>query len=230
MTPTVADTKAITINLDHVSQVNDLLQRVLKGSVNEDQMQAIAIAVGSGQNPSTTALARMIKVAYARDPEGIKKFLTEQVALYDSAQSFVQNVINCDVTPFIPQGWKVVEHQKCGQLEWSKKKFADSKFLHLDLGQQNGKIIGGHVLREALKGKPVMNTCVHDWLLAHPEHIPDSWKDKCICFWGTMYRDAGDVLIVRYLYWSGWRWNSDYHWLDDIWNCYYPALLASTMD
>ncbi len=228
MTQDVADKQAV--NLKHVLQANNLLQRTLKGSVSEEQMQAIALAVGSGQNPTTIALARMIRVAYARDPVAIKEFLAKQLALYTEAQTFVNRLIDGNVDPFVPPGLNKVTHRMCGEFEWDKDRFADPKLLYLDLRQQNGGTARGYELRDALEGKSILNANVLDWLLKHPAEIPESWKGKAIFFWGTIYSsDAGDGLYVRFLYWDGGRWYSGYYWLGSDWDDSYPALLASPL-
>ena len=73
----------------------------------------------------------------------------------------------------------------------------------------------GNKLRKELANKDVLNANVLDYLLAHPELIPEEWKGKLIFFWGTIYRDSDGRLYVRYLRWGGSRWNSGYGWLDN---------------
>ena len=38
------------------------------------------------------------------------------------------------------------------------------------------------------------------------------------------YRDSNGNLYVRYLYWNGGRWVSNYNWLSNDWNGNNPAL------
>lgn len=119
-----------------------------------------------------------------------------------------KHVINCDIVPLVPNGWKVVQHVKGGQLEWNP---ADVE-LYLDESQKEGKSIKGNKLRQRLAkliGKRVMNANILDFLLDHPELIPEEWKGKAIFFWGTVYRSSDGNLCVRYLYWDGGRW----HWI-----------------
>lgn len=131
----------------------------------------------------------------------------------------VKHIIDCDADPFVPEGWKVESHKKGGSFEWDQTKVK----LHLSPNQQNGKIIEGNKLRKELESEPVLNANVLDYLLAHPELIPEEWKGKAIFFWGTIYRGSGGNLYVRYLRWDGsqWSWHSD--WLDDAWGDYSPA-------
>ena len=133
-------------------------------------------------------------------------------------------VINCDVNPFIPDGWSVESHKKGGTLIWDAMQVA----LYLSKKQKNGGVIKGVDLRKELEKKPVMNACVLDALYKHPELIPESWKGEYVFFWGTIYRFGVDSLCVRYLYWHGDRWNWDYYWLDDDWNSLSPALVRAS--
>ncbi|MFA5124560.1 MAG: hypothetical protein WC473_01885 [Patescibacteria group bacterium] len=129
-------------------------------------------------------------------------------------------IIDCDVHPFVPSGWKVEEHQKGGQLEWNPALIE----LYLANDQKNN-IVKGHALRKLLAGKLVLNANVLDYLLAHLELIPEEWKGKCIFFWGTIYRDSDDRLFVRYLCWGGGGWDWGYGWLDGGFGVGDPAAL-----
>jgi len=134
----------------------------------------------------------------------------------------VKHLIDCSADPYLPNNWKVVEHRRTGQLEWDPTKI----FPYLSDQQKEGGVIRGLKLREELKGKPVLNANVLDYLLAHPELIPEDWKDKAVFFWGTIYRDSDGRLCVRYLIWDDGRWNRRYHWLDNGWNASSPAALS----
>lgn len=132
-----------------------------------------------------------------------------------------QHVIDCNAEPFCPDGWKIEEHIPGGKFEWDPNKVD----LFLSQKQKKG-VIGGNELRQELKGKPVLNAIVLDYLLVHPELIPEEWKGKAVFFWGTIYRDSGGDLDVRYLGWgdSQWYWSS--YWLDFDWHDISPAALA----
>ena len=136
----------------------------------------------------------------------------------------VEHLIDCDEAPFCPPEWEVVEHRKCGRLQWSK----DLVKLWLSESQKSGTI-SGHELRKELEGKPVLPANVLDFLLAHPELIPEEWKGKYIYFWGTIYRDSSDSLYVFCLYWDGRSWNWSYNWLDNDWNSDRPVALAASI-
>jgi len=148
--------------------------------------------------------------AWIGNPKGLQvglRFLVQHV------------IIDCDADPFLPQGWKVESHKKMGQFEWDATKVA----LYLDEGQQGGKCIEGNKLRKKLEAKNVHNANVLDYLLAHPELIPEEWKGKAVFFWGTVYRNSAGGLYVRYLYWDGKRWDWYCLWLDSSWGGNSPA-------
>ncbi len=136
----------------------------------------------------------------------------------------VAQIVNCDVKPFVPEGWKVVEHIKGGKWEWDPSKV----LLYLSDGQKGGERIEGNKLREELKGKSVLNANVLDFLLANPLLIPEEWKGKAVFFWGTVYRNADGNLVVRYLYWNGTRWHWGYSWLAYDWIDLSPAALSTS--
>lgn len=134
----------------------------------------------------------------------------------------IEHLIDCDAVPFIPNGWSVEEHKKCGLFKFDPAKTS----LYLSKKQKKGSI-GGHDLRKELSDKPVMNANVLDYLLAHPELIPEEWKSKAVFFWGTIYRDSDGDFYVRCLGWSGSEWGWGCLWLDSDFSSGGPAALAS---
>jgi hypothetical protein len=133
----------------------------------------------------------------------------------------MSHVIDCDANPYIPNNWKVEEHQKGGMWQWDLKRVS----LYFSKSQKKEKTIIGNDLRKELQGKPVLNANVLDYLLKHPELIPEEWKNQYIFFWGTIYRGSGGSLCVRYLGWRGDRWSWGCHWLGSGWNSTNPAVL-----
>jgi len=122
----------------------------------------------------------------------------------------VQHVIDCDADPFLPQGWRGVEnHKKGGQFKLDLSKIK----LHLSPNQMDSKCIEGNKLRKELASEPVLNANVLDYLLAHPELIPEEWKGKYVFFWGTIYRNSNGSLCVRFLFWDDGAWRWGYRWL-----------------
>lgn len=116
-----------------------------------------------------------------------------------------RNLINCDVDPFIPEGWTVESHKKGGMLEWDPSKIE----LYLSEKQKTGWIKGEDLLKE-LEGKNVLNGCVLDYLLKHQELIPESWKEKFVYFFGTVYRDPSGGRRLLSLCWGDGGWSWDY--------------------
>ncbi len=140
----------------------------------------------------------------------------------------IQHVIDCDTNPFNPwvsDGLTIEEHQKGGKWKFDPKQVE----FFLASGQKDGKVIEGNKLRKELAKKPVFNANVLDYLLAHPELIPDEWKTdrngntRYIFFWGTIYRNRGGYLFVRCLYWRRDMWRWIHFCLDVDWYDYHPA-------
>ena len=137
----------------------------------------------------------------------------------------IAHAIDCYAAPFIPNYWRVEEHQKGGNFVWDP----DAVKLYLADEQKSGRI-GGNELRKKLRGMPVLNATVLDYLLK-PENqhlIPGEYKGKAVFFWGTIYRNSDDNLYVRYLYWCGVRWDSSCSWLDGVWDGDFPAALRAS--
>ncbi len=131
----------------------------------------------------------------------------------------IKHVIDCDVDPFVPEGWTVESHKKSGLFKWDASKIE----LYLSKNQQRSKYIQGNKLREELAQKPTLNANVLDYLLKHPELIPEEWKGKAIFFWGTIYRGSGGYPGVRYLGWHGSHWDWRYYWLSNNFSSNDPA-------
>ena len=136
--------------------------------------------------------------------------------------AYPEHLIDCDLNPFIPNGWSVEGHKKGGLFKFDPAKIS----LYLSKNQRKGSI-SGHDLRKELVDKPVMDANVLDYLLAHPELIPEEWKGKYIFFWGTIYRHSVGNLCVRGLGWDGSKWSWDFSWLGLAFNSGDPAALAS---
>ncbi|MDD4412413.1 MAG: hypothetical protein PHR00_02085 [Patescibacteria group bacterium] len=157
--------------------------------------------------------------------------IVEKLGGYEKTLAFLQeepqtttinHIIDCNANPYIPMGLTVVEHKPGGLFEFDPSKI----YLYLSEAQKSG-VINGNNLRKLLADKPVLNANVLDYLLAHPEIIPEDWKGKYIFFWGTLYRYSNGNLFVRYLYWNGSKWSWSYGWLGDEFDVDCPAVLAS---
>ncbi len=150
----------------------------------------------------------------------------------------IPHAINCDIAPYIPNGWSVLpdtdnEPAKCqlpnrvkGIFTWDPTKVT----LHLSKRQKGDKRITGNDLRKELAKKPVLNANVLDWLLKPKNQhlIPEEWKGKAVFFWGTVYRHSDGNLYVRYLYWNDGKWFWSHYWLEHDWNAHNPAALRAS--
>ncbi len=148
-----------------------------------------------------------------------------QVILNRAKIEGVKHLVDLDAAPFCPDDWSVEEHRKGGQFEFDPTKI---KFW-LSESQKKGSH-RGHDLREELKSQSVFNANLLDFLLK-PENqylIPEEWKGKAIFFWGTIYRNAGGYLYVRFLYWDGSRWHWSNDWLGRGWGADVPAAVLAS--
>lgn len=98
---------------------------------------------------------------------------------------------------------------KGGKFIWGPSRVS----LYLSERQKSGPYAGWQ-LEDELKDKPVLNANVLDYLLAHPDLIPEDWKGKRVYFWGTIYQVEGFGRHVRYLTFdeketNKWRWYWD---------------------
>jgi hypothetical protein len=137
--------------------------------------------------------------------------------------SYREYLVDCDASPFIPQGWTVESHQRSGQFKLGRK----SVTFYLSEQQKKGSVISGHEFLKELSGKAVLNANVLDELLKHPEIIPEEWKDKNVFFWGTIYRRSRGDLCVLHLFWSGSAWRWFFSGLGHDFGPGHPAILAS---
>ncbi len=150
------------------------------------------------------------------------------------------HVIDCDAPSFIPSGdWKIAgpEHQLPGsvpgQLVWDPAKIE----FAFSLNQRTGMVLGTELARY-LAWKELLRANVLDYLLAHPEIIPNSWKEyrppKCrlvgcyIYFWGTIYQDKDGDLFVRCLHYDGHDCMGSCRWLGREFGNRSPAAVLVT--
>lgn len=128
------------------------------------------------------------------DSENLQMFLQDR-------DRHAGHIIDCDVAPRTPCGSTVKVHLEGGRFKWDPSQ-VDLYFSDRQVGSSpettNYKVTG-HELRPELSTKAVMNANVLDYLLAHPELIPKSWKGHSVFFWGTIYIDVSGQPYVRYL-------------------------------
>lgn len=123
---------------------------------------------------------------------GLRSFRGPAVAMVPQPIGPIRHVIDCDTVPTTIPGnrwtrpWSAIEHMPGGQFEWNPMKIV---------------LRSPHRARtleefyQELAGEPVLNANVLDYLLAHPELIPEEWQklgeaDDCsplIYFFGAVY-------------------------------------------
>lgn len=192
------------------------------------------------------------------DREGLKRFRKasshEQMTIAEmlqngiipAEQKFVpappkpiDHVLDLATIPGLPvKGATIVEHEGSGIVRLERRGddlYLDGKKIELHLSPKQKKgAIGGHALRNYLEGKPVLSASVLDYLLAHSELIPDSWKANeagnilYTFFWATIYSIAGGDLYVRCLCWVDRQWVSHCNGLNNGWHLNDPSAQLSS--
>lgn len=152
----------------------------------------------------------------------------------------IEHAVDCSLEPSKPGSNFTIELNKKGGVVRLERRgddlYVDGKKIVFSLSKKqiNGKVITGHDLREELSGKKVLSAIILDYLLAHPELIPESWKKDekgntwFISFWGTIFRGSDGNLYVRYLYWSDGGWQTYYSWLDGNFFADGPAAVSAS--
>jgi len=133
------------------------------------------------------------------------------------------HVIDCNVLPQTPKGWKIKQHIRDKPMYWDSE---TEMIFFLSKNQKGGKTITGHALQRELEGRHVMSANVLDHWLVHPDLIPLSCKDKFIFFWGTTYVHSDGSQCVRFLRNQGNVWYSDCRWLGGEFDCVDLAALV----
>jgi hypothetical protein len=133
-------------------------------------------------------------------------------------------IIDCDADPSEVSGltYTYKEQRRSGMLEWDLNRVG----LYVSDQQCDGSsTCKGTDLYKEFRDKPVLNANVLDYLLAHALFIPDEWRTKFVCFWGTIYRGPDCGLYVRQLRWSKRRWTESYVWLGSLFTANEPAAM-----
>lgn len=116
---------------------------------------------------------------------------------YDKAQDagwILLKDVPFDGKPFIPE---IVEFRKTGESSVDIEEMnRRSKELNAYLGQSHA-----------------------EYLLDHPELIPQEWQGKYyLMFPGTVWRFSDDVCCIPYLLWGRGKWHLDFCWLKSDWS------------
>lgn len=147
----------------------------------------------------------------------------------------VERLVDLDADPFLPSGWVGVEcHMKGGKVIIERRGedlFVNGRRvgLHLSRCQMIDMVDEGHLLREYLSNKDVLNANVLDYLLVHPRLVPEKWQGKKVFFWGTIYRSPDNLLYVRCLIWHGNMFDSDHNRLSYMFSSCAPAAVLASL-
>lgn len=146
--------------------------------------------------------------------------------LRGDASVTIRHTIDCRAKPYTPKGWKIKFHRKRRSLALSPE------MIELYWPGKGSEDLAGSTIITKLsyKGnKNILNANVLDFLLEHPELIPDEWKDLKVSFWGTRYNDNGFIRVPCIVY---DKEGDCFVWEDKVvnsyWCCKEPiAMLAS---
>ena len=117
--------------------------------------------------------------------------------------------INCDSDPANDEaGWIIVSSQKDGTYQLTAGDIKTVSFESKTTAIQAEKIV------QKLNGSG-LNACVLDYLLEHPEMIPEAWKTKHVVFAGTIFKDAGGNRCVKALYFFDGSWSTKRVYLEE---------------
>lgn len=144
--------------------------------------------------------------------------------LNDKAEILKMDLVDLDADPFIPPGWSLKEHKRGGLLKYNSKKIIP----FLTKGQKENTCVFGYNLKTELKDESIilLNANLLDYLLLHPELIPEEFKKYFLFFWGTIYRNEVNKPCIRHLAWSAGEWYGDYMLLSSN---YYNASPAAVL-
>lgn len=121
-------------------------------------------------------------------------------------------IVDCDVDPIVPEGLKILSHQRGGQLNLRQTRVVP----FFSTKQQKGGTIEGKELFRELALQPIMNANVLDFLLDHSELIElilKEWEWEKVYgselfFLGTIFLDENEDKYVcclrRRLEGGGW--------------------------
>ena len=135
----------------------------------------------------------------------------------DAKNAQVGNIVDCNLDPYTPyepskgefddgSAWSVAQHRQHGKLELVRR--SDNLTAN---GRRIGLFLAG--TPDALKGWSDLNANVLDYLIAHQDLIPDSWRRdekgnaRRIFFRGTIYKryPENDHPIACLCLSGGWK-------------------------
>jgi hypothetical protein len=170
----------------------------------------------------------------------------------NDSQMIAGRVIDCDPEPKAAKDWTVHWHNNIGKIAWQVERV---QLLIFDSQPKPGvsfdeysTVESGIQVAHQLDGLITLNANVLEYLLVHPELIPETWKGRYVFFWGTIYLSRavnpirgvmypdltenaacidGRHLAVRYLSYRNDSWHSGWCWIRSTWYDNYAAAVYS---
>lgn len=117
--------------------------------------------------------------------------------------------INCNGTPDVPDpSWTVESSQPDGTYMF------DPAAIKLISFESRTTATKGQKMLDKVKDTG-LNACVADYLLSHPDLIPETWKTKHVVFPGTIFKDAAGNRCLKFIYfWEG-EWHGKFLYLEE---------------
>jgi hypothetical protein len=111
--------------------------------------------------------------------------------------------------------------------------YVDAKKVVLFRSERQTAGMQGPALFDELTGKAVLNANVLQFLIQHPEFIPESpeWKKQgdgdeiMIYFWGTLFQHPNGDHCVTHMEWNGASWKWSCSSIQNWWMTNQPAAL-----
>lgn len=121
-----------------------------------------------------------------------------------------QHVIDTDQDPLLPYSFLTLEkHDRRGKISIDPTK--------ITLAGENDKGTVEDVLKKYEKRNPA-NGNILDYLLQHPELVPEEWNNYYLFFPGTLYRGREGYWRVPYARWASSAWLRCAYWLRNTWD------------
>ena len=145
----------------------------------------------------------------------------------------MEYLIDAYKDPFVPVGLCLLDHRRRGN-QWNPcTKWDLSKIWLYQSKRQSGKYgrNEGERVLEAIELYVSLNANYLDYLLAHPEIIPEKWDQKFqfgtefvnshLFFADTIYADVDDLekKFIRCLYRDQGVWKGSFRWIGHEFRC-----------
>lgn len=139
------------------------------------------------------------------------RWLAEQIRRYPHVREGQARIIDCGVTPFIPDGWSIhpddqLPSRFTGVCSWNPETQAASLAQNVP---ERSMLDYPRDFDRRFRNELVLPANVLDYLIEHPHEIP-AWENHFVHFPGTVYRTEKGQRAVRHLLFTGrggWSWN-----------------------